>query len=152
MEAKEPKNFDPFEKEVIMKVTNEENTRQTKTISEAEVLAAINDLPKNRTPGIDGLPSEFYQLYKKVLIPILVTVFNETLQDKLSDSQRTGAITLIAKEGDKKELKNWRPIALLCVDYKIMAKIVTNRIKKYSTELSDPARKELFLEGTLSTT
>ena len=113
-----------------MKVRDEENTRLTNAITEAEVQSAINDLPKNRTTGIGVLPSEFYQMYKQMLTPILVSVYNETLQDKLSDSQRTGAITLIAKEGDKEELKNWRPIALVCADYKIMAKIITNSNNK----------------------
>ena len=32
------------------------------------------------------------------------------------------------KRGDRLEMKNWRPITLLCVDYKIVAKAIANRL------------------------
>ena len=32
-------------------------------------------------------------------------------------------VTLIPKNDETTQLKNWRPISLLCVDYKILAKI-----------------------------
>ena len=39
-------------------------------------------------------------------------------------------ITLIPKKGDLQKLQYWRPISLLCVDYKILTKILGNRLKK----------------------
>ena len=39
-----------------------------------------------------------------------------------------GLITLLYKKGDRLDMKNWRPITLLCVDYKIASKAVTNRL------------------------
>ena len=38
-------------------------------------------------------------------------------------------IRLIHKGNAKTNLKNWRPISLLCSDYKILAKILTKRLK-----------------------
>lgn len=38
-------------------------------------------------------------------------------------------ITLIPKNDKKEFLKNWIPISLLCVDYKILTKIISNRFK-----------------------
>ena len=38
-------------------------------------------------------------------------------------------ITLIPKKGDTNLLKYWRPISLLCKDYKILIKILANRLK-----------------------
>ena len=38
-------------------------------------------------------------------------------------------ITLIPKTDEKKTFENWRPISLLCVDYKILTKIISNRLK-----------------------
>ena len=38
-------------------------------------------------------------------------------------------ITLLYKKHDRLDTKNWRPISLLCTDYKILSKVLTNRLK-----------------------
>ena len=44
---------------------------------------------------------------------------------------RAGILSLIyKKKGDRRVLKNYRPISLLQVDYKILARIMANRFKK----------------------
>ena len=47
----------------------------------------------------------------------------------LARSQRTALISLLYKKNDKLDTKNWRPISLLCTDYKIFSKVLTNRLK-----------------------
>ena len=45
-----------------------------------------------------------------------------------------GILTLIYKnKGNIEKLKNWRPITLLNIDYKILTKILTNRLKLIDT-------------------
>ncbi len=57
-------------------------------------------------------------------------MYNYILNSKvLSKTQTTGIITLLNKGGRRKTLGNWRPISLLCSDYKILAKILTVRLK-----------------------
>ncbi len=46
-------------------------------------------------------------------------------------SCRRAILTLIPKKGDLGSLKNWRPVSLICVDFKILSKSLTNRLKKY---------------------
>lgn len=41
-----------------------------------------------------------------------------------------GIITLLYKKGDRNNIKNYRPITLLNNDYKILGKIITNRMKE----------------------
>lgn len=58
-------------------------------------------------------------------------VYKEIFKRKeLSESMKTGIIHLIYKKGDKRDIRNWRPITLLCVDYKILSKVLTNRLKE----------------------
>ncbi len=54
----------------------------------------------------------------------------------LSQSQRNGVISLLPKKDkDPLFINNYRPISLLTVDYKIIAKTLANRIKKYLNEI-----------------
>lgn len=50
--------------------------------------------------------------------------------EKLSQEQRVGIITLVPKKAeDRTELSNWRPIALLNTDFKIFSKALANKIQ-----------------------
>ena len=54
---------------------------------------------------------------------------NIYLQKQLPDSQKQAVIRLLYKKGDPNHLKNWRPISLLNIDYKILSKILANRLR-----------------------
>jgi hypothetical protein len=52
---------------------------------------------------------------------------------------RTGVITLLYKnKGDIHELKHWRPISLLNIDYKILSHVLANRLKLTLSDLIMP--------------
>ena len=86
---------------------------------------------KNKSPGIDGLTVEFYQAFWHILGEDILEVYNECFTNGfLSNSMNTALVKLIYKNsGSRYELKNWRPISLLTVDYKILSKAITNRLK-----------------------
>ena len=91
-------------------------------------------------PGIDGLPIEFYKCFFETMENDLVTLYNDILFGKkqLSPTMKNAIITLLPKKGDLNEIKNWRPISLLCTDYKILTKITANRLR--------PTMKEVISE------
>ncbi|KAI3363559.1 hypothetical protein L3Q82_012167 [Scortum barcoo] len=85
-----------------------------------ELYAALMSLKSGKAPGIDGLPVDFYKSFWSVLGEDLLEVFNNCLERGLLPlSCRRAVITLLPKKGDLQELKNWRPVSLLCMDYKI---------------------------------
>ncbi|CAB4005245.1 Hypothetical predicted protein [Paramuricea clavata] len=82
-----------------------------------------------KSPGLDGLPDEFYQRFCSLLGTYFVDVINFAYNHgQFFPSQRSGVITLIHKRGDRLDMKNWPPITLLCADYKIVAKAIANRL------------------------
>ena len=108
-------------------------------ITEAECSQALSQMHHNKSPGIDGLPYEFYSCLWTILGADLVSVYNNNFSlGRLSFSQRTGLITLLYKKGDRLETKNWRPISLLCTDYKILAKVLTNRLLRVLPSVVHP--------------
>ena len=107
-------------------------------ITEAECFEAVMSMPNDKTPGSDGLSVNFYQVFWQELKDDLCQVFNKCFENgELCPSMRRGIITLLPKQGkDNLYLKNWRPISLLNTDYKILAKIIANRIKKGTSALN----------------
>ncbi len=106
-------------------------------ISEDEVLQAIHHLKRGSSPGIDGFTAEFYKHFARDLAPVLLGAFNKVLADGIMPEEwRTGVITLIPKGVNNLErLSNWRPITLLCVDYKILSTIFSHRLRNILSSL-----------------
>jgi len=101
-----------------------------------ECTETISKMKKNKSPGNDGLPVEFYQTFWNEIKHMVVNALNESYQNEaMSGSQRRAIITLIFKKGDPELLKNWRPISLLNTDYKIAAFGIANRLQTVLSKL-----------------
>lgn len=46
-----------------------------------------------------------------------------------------GVVTLIFNKGPKNDIRNYRPISLLNVDYKIFTKVLANRMKEVAGDV-----------------
>ena len=90
------------------------------TMTIDEISFAVKNMKRNKSPGPHGLTVEFYRKFWDILAPHLVLVFNSCFQaGEMCESMKTSNTRVIYKKGDRKSLKNWRPISLLNVDYKI---------------------------------
>ena len=99
-------------------------------ISVDELDQAVKQLNRNKTPGLDGLTCEFYQCFWPLLKNDFYQVLQECIEQKcLPLSIRRAVISLLPKKGDLLEISNWRPVSLLNTDYKILAKVLANRLK-----------------------
>ncbi|KAL7995038.1 hypothetical protein Plhal703r1_c48g0150981 [Plasmopara halstedii] len=96
----------------------------------------------NSSPGMDGLTAAFYQVAPTIFGECLCIVFNHHLQvGRLSQSQRQSAIVLLYKKGMRACPSNYRPIALICVDLKVLSKTLTFRLQAVLNKLIHPDQK-----------
>lgn len=85
-----------------------------------------------KAPGLNGLPTAFYSIFKSELIPyieeLLRYCFNHGV---LPSSWGQARLALIPrKDKDTKYPDSFRPIAILNADYKILETNLANRLSK----------------------
>lgn len=107
----------------------QESSLADSPLSLADILQAIENLKPNKTPGLDGLPSEFFQQFKDLLAPLLLAFWEESFFHKaLPCSINACVIKLLHKRGAKDDISNWRPLTMHNSAYKIFGKAVANQI------------------------
>ena len=96
-----------------------------------ECLEALRTMAPARSPGLDGLPAEFYLKVWPIIGPTYTKYINYCYESgSLCNSQKLAVITLLCENTKEPQfLKNWRPISLLNVDFKIISKVLTARLK-----------------------
>ena len=85
------------------------------------------NLAKNKTPGSDGLTVrvEFYLCFWEYVATSLKDCLNDAYVSAL------GEMSISQKKNkDTRLLRNWWPIALLNIDYKMATKCTAKRLKK----------------------
>ena len=105
--------------------------------TEKEIEVAIKELNKNKSPGPDGLTSEFCQTFQGQLTPILKKVVDQAIErGRIPGEMKLSYITLLPKdEKNRTEVSKYRPVSLLNTDYKVISKILTARLRKIMYKL-----------------
>ncbi|CAM5178944.1 unnamed protein product [Eretmochelys imbricata] len=105
-------------------------------MQEREVRETALSLKTGTSPDSDGLPPELYWELLELLMPVLTNVFNSSLHHgALSPSQYDTILVLLTKLGVLTDIRNWRPIALLNTDYKILARVLKRRLGEAADRL-----------------
>ena len=126
-------NFQKFTQNLnIPKLSDDQQSYCEGDLTYQECLKALNSFKNNKSPGNDGLTTEFYKTFWPILGHLLVESLKTAYRlGKLSNSQRQALIRLIEKKDkDRRCMENWRPVSLLNVDYKIASKALATRLEK----------------------
>jgi hypothetical protein len=103
----------------------------------------INDIKKvvfemkhNSAPGPDGFPVEFFQNFWDLIQMDVWNLFKDFYVGNL-DIERLnyGMVTLLPKVDIAVDMKNFRPICLLNLCYKIITKVLNNRLASCITKV-----------------
>jgi len=108
-------------------------------ILECEVKWALESITMNKAHGGDGIPVELFQILKDDAVKVLHSICQQIwkTQQWPQDWKRPVFIP-IPKKGNAKECSNYRMIALVSQDGKVMLKILQARLQQYvNCELPD---------------
>ena len=101
-----------------------------KDFSAEEVRTALRQMHPTKAPGPDGMSAIFYQKYWDIVgidvTNMVLNVLNSNVS--LHDINDT-YITLVPKVNMPSKMKDFRPISLSNVAYKLISKVLANHLK-----------------------
>ncbi|KAK6737066.1 hypothetical protein RB195_019643 [Necator americanus] len=113
----------------------------------SEVRVAIKSMKPGTAPGPDFISAGFLRAGGHPLHVILAAHMTSFLQkERIPDQWKTSRTVLIHKKGDREDLRNYRPICLLSVLYKVFTKIILTRISRTLDE-AQPQEQAGFRQG-----
>ena len=133
----------------------EENEVLISHFTEKEVYEEIMQMKKNKAPGPDGFPAEFYQHFWTTIKSDLMNMFKAFHRGELPLFHLNfGNITLLPKKENATQIQQYRPICLLNVSFKLFTKVGTNRISEVAQKVIRPTQTAFMpgrniLEGVL---
>ena len=114
---------------------NETNSALMAEITIDELKTAIRTSQKRKSPGIDGLPVEFYQRTFDIIYRELYFVLNEAMTtNELPTEFAEGTIVLVKKRCGDETARAYRPISLLNVDFKVLSRVMKSRLEQILRE------------------
>ncbi|XP_068503760.1 uncharacterized protein [Phaseolus vulgaris] len=119
-------------------ISESDNRLLTDPFDEKEIKEAICDCDSHKSPGPDGVTFSFIKnnwcLLEK---DMLGAVKNFHREGKIPKGCNASVLTLIRKSENPQSLEEYKPISLVSCLYKILTKVLSNRIKKVIKKVID---------------
>ncbi|RVW43723.1 Transposon TX1 uncharacterized 149 kDa protein [Vitis vinifera] len=111
-------------------ISEESALRLDSPFTEEEISKAIFQLDRDKAPGPDGFTIAVFQECWDVIKEDLVRVFAEFHRSGIiNQSTNASFIVLIPKKSLSKRISDFRPISLITSLYKIIAKVLSGRLR-----------------------
>jgi hypothetical protein len=118
------------------KLTDEEALNLMRPFTMKELEEALKDMDPSSAPGPDGLGVGFYLAFWDQTKDTMLEMFQALHREELNLRRLNyGLISLIPKMKEANNIKQYRPICLLNVDYKWFTKVLTMRLTPYAASL-----------------
>ena len=114
-----------------------------------EVQQALKQMAFLIALGSNGMSPIFYKSFQHIVDDdVTTTVLNALNSDNVHDSLNSTFISLVPKIKNPKKVLNFRPISLCNVVYKLIAKVLINRLKLILPHIEFDSQS-VFLSGRL---
>ena len=128
-------------------LSQQHNDMLTARFEEEEVKTAVWECGSDKCPGPDGLNFKFIKQFWQLMKPEILRFLDEFyVNGVIPKGCNASFITLIPKVADPQFLNDYRPISLIGCIYKIVSKVLANRMKRVM-HLIIHETQSAFIEG-----
>ena len=114
---------------------------------EDEVTGVVHGFVGDKALGLDGFPMAFFQFYWDVVCMDIMKVLNYFHgMGSFERSLNATFLALIPKKVEAVEVKDFRPISLIGGVYKILAKLLANRLRLVLPTIISPSQNAFVQE------
>ena len=128
-------------------ISTEDNLMLQSPFEEQEIWSSVQACAGDKVPGPDGFTMAFFKHCWEVMnTEVIANTQNLHERDIFERSFNATHVALIPKKMGANELKDFRPISLIGSIYKIISKLLTERLKKVMHKLVDE-QQMAFIKG-----
>ena len=113
-------------------INDDERESFTCQISLEEIESTLKSFKKDKAPGPNGWPVEFYLAFFDILGPELLDLVETSRKEgRVTPSLNSTFIALIHKKENPSTFSDFRPISLCKLVYKLISKVVAQQLKPF---------------------
>ena len=147
----DPSGFDEILCRIQPSITDEMNATLTSEFTTKEVHQALKQMAPTTAPSPNGMSPIFYKSFWKIVgDDVTKIVLNALNTGVVHDSLNATFISLIPKIKNPKRVSDFRPISFCNVIYKLISKVLVNRLKQVLPNIVSGSQSA-FLSGRLIT-
>ena len=118
-----------FLNQIDVHLTENERIDLDKDFEEKEIEKALAKMQNRKSPGSDGLTKEFYDFFWIDIKQYYLECLRQCEESgEMTESQKKGLVRVSYKKNGRIYIKNYRPITLTNVDYKILTRCLATRM------------------------
>ncbi|GKV41862.1 hypothetical protein SLEP1_g49342 [Rubroshorea leprosula] len=131
----------------VNQISQAENEMLGAVFEEKEIKEAIWDCCSSKSPGPDGFNFGFVKkMWEDIKVEVIDFVQEFWDQGRLARGSNASFIVLIPKKDNPQGIEDYRPISLIGIMYKIIAKLLANRLRKVLPKVIGE-QQMAFIEG-----
>lgn len=115
---------------ILIKCSSTQRSSFLTPFLDEDIQSNLFKMPSNRTPGPDGFPVEFFKgAWPIIGAEVLASVKDFFQHSFMPTSLNATSLILLAKRPGANSIQEYRPIACLNTQYKLVTRLLSNRLK-----------------------